>query len=340
MESPRPVWRALRPVLLAAAAATSWLALSASAATADSSSTGMPLPGDAPSQATIAASGQSESGADPSAPVGIPTQGLRNPLVNLTSTLPSPQTVTRSVTVNADSLMASVPIVNKVASVPALTPVRDPVGTMVDSTLSTAAAVTEGAVTTIFITVDTALANVVDAAVTPIGDTFLSPVLESVTDLGLVPYSPSQPVEAVVTASIASQPGSAPAPQDAPQDLPGEIDEQEANALPMAKPTPTPPGFEASLSGPYRRTLSQQPGTAAPLSRLVPRGSDAEDFPAAMVGVPGSSSAAGGNSGGNFQSPWISGFQINLPRLQNVPARGALMQAPSSVSFGPGSSPD
>lgn len=105
MESSRPLWRVVRPVLLAAAAATSWLAISATAASADSPTDRGPLAGQVLSTVTAIAA--------PDAAVELPPISRPDgdaPAPVLLSVVPKLQPLAGAVTSRADALVATVPV--------------------------------------------------------------------------------------------------------------------------------------------------------------------------------------------------------------------------------------
>lgn len=334
MQRSRPVWRALRPVLLAAAATTAWAALSASAASADSSHDAIHAHEQAPSHVTRSATPVAALSQDLQAPL----HSLPPALPDLSSAVPGLRPVTHDVTVTAEQLPASVPDVKTVAPVPSLTPVTGAVMTKIDSTLSAMAGEADRAVSRIVTTVDKAVLPVVDAAVPQIVRTTVTPVVSPVA--GVRPVTSPSSLQGVkaATAPAASASGFA-VPRGGPiQEFGSQAGTPEARALTNVGPTASVPGMAVAFLPCPHKSL-RHPDSVAPADPVLP-GSNTKNPTPAPTGLLGNSSATGGNSGGNFHSPWISSFHINLPGHQNVPPNGVLMQAPAPVSFDPGSSPD
>ncbi|MFS0718672.1 hypothetical protein ABC337_05930 [Arthrobacter sp. 1P04PC] len=328
MESSRPLWRVVRPVLLAAAAATSWLAISATAASADSPTDRGPLAGQVLSTVTAIAA--------PDAAVDLPLASRPDgdaPAPGLLSVVPKLQPLAGAVTSRADALVAAVPVadvpvVGSALTLPPLTPVTDPVLGLADDAVSAVA-----------VSADSAVASVVDG---------VGPVLGALTG----------PVAAVVT------PPALPAvPSELPE-VPSELPGGAAAAAPLAPPaaavtgsTRAPsagiepaPAAAAAARGAVTAAASSVPcgQTAALNPAETPMMSLADDpaderapaVPDPAPGVPGSGSGSGAPCGGNANPAWLSSFRLHLAGTLNIPARGDLLAPPSPVSFGPGSSPD
>jgi len=121
MAKARSPWRALRPFLLAGAVTATWLALSASAATADSSHDSGSLLG-----------GVTSTVSSPAAPL----IGGVAPILDAAPSAPSAtgvlQPVVGSVASTADHLIAAVPVVNSVVPAGTVTSVAVPVAAVVD----------------------------------------------------------------------------------------------------------------------------------------------------------------------------------------------------------------
>lgn len=328
MESSRPLWRVVRPVLLAAAAATSWLAISATAASADSPTDRGPLAGQVLSTVTAIAAPDAAVDLTPiSRPDG------EAPAPRLLSVVPKLQPLAGGVTSRADALVATVPVtdvpvVGSALTLPPLTPVTDPVLGLADDAVSAVA-----------VSADSAVASVVDG---------VGPVLDAATG----------PVAAVVRP---------PEPPAAPSELPGvpsELPGGAAAAAPLDPPaaavtgsTQAPsagiepaPAAAAAARYAVTATVSAIPCTqpAAPNPAETPMMTLADDpaderapaVPDPAPGVPGSGSGSGAPSGGNANPAWLSSFRLHLAGTLNIPARGDLLAPPSPVSFDPGSSPD
>jgi hypothetical protein len=130
MESARLPWRALRPLLLAGAAATAWLALSAPAAGADSAAdSGSLLGGISSSVSSIAGTAATQAPAVavlPGQPVTPEPEDLLQPLTG-----PATGTV--------DYLIEAVPVVNQIVPAGTVGTVTVPVVTAADTTVAAAA---------------------------------------------------------------------------------------------------------------------------------------------------------------------------------------------------------
>ncbi|MGY4540736.1 hypothetical protein ACVWY0_000642 [Arthrobacter sp. UYNi723] len=152
MAKVRSPWRALRPLLLAGAVTATWLTLSASAATADSSrDSGSLLGGLTSSAASLTA----------------PLSGAVSPVLEAASPAPSPtgllQPVVGRVAGTADQLIAAVPVVKSVVPAGSVTGVDVPVAAVVD----------------------TAADDLIETVAPPLTDAapVLEPILKSVVDL-------------------------------------------------------------------------------------------------------------------------------------------------------------
>lgn len=328
MESSRPLWRVVRPVLLAAAAATSWLAISATAASADAPTDRGPLAGQVLSTVTAIAA--------PNVAVELPLASRPNgdaPAPGLLSVVPKLQPLAGGVSSRADALaatvpVADVPVVGSALMLPPLTPVTDPVLGLADS-----------AVSAVVVSADSAVASVVDG---------VGPVLGTVTG----------PVAAVVTPpALPAVPSELPA---LPSELPGGAAvaatlDPPAEAVTGSTQSPSAdmepaPAASAAARDAVAATVSAIPckQSAAPNHAETPMMSLADDpadewapgAPDPAPGVPGSGSGSGAPSGGNANPAWLSSFRLHLAGALNIPARGDLLAPPSPVSFDPGSSPD
>ena len=302
-------WRALRPLLLAGAVTATWLTLSASAASADSPRDSGSLPG-----------GLSSSGSSLAAPL----TGTVAPLLEAASPAPSPigllPPVVGSTSSSADQLIAAVPGVKG----------RVPAGTV------TAVAVPVAAV------VDTAADDLIETMAPPLIEAapVVEPVLKPVTDLvqTTVPSSPvvlpgRLPLEEIAVVREVPAATDAPAAAAAAAAAAaGHITADAATSFPGASGNPLAVTGKPSLqdtagtemySGP-----AESPWTADPSTPPGPAG------PASGAGSGASPSGASGSAA------WLDGFGFNLPLPGSFPISGSSRQAPSPVSFDPGSSPD
>lgn len=339
MDSSRPVWRVLRPVLLAAVAATSWLAISASGASADSpSETTQNLLGEV--RSTVGDATLTNAGSAPSRLLADVSQPGTSPS-GLLPELPPLQPITHSVTALGDRLVSAVPVVGDSALVPAVTPATDSVTATADSTLSTVVGVADSSVATV---VDTVLTPVVDEVLAPILAPVVTPVVDAVIPpavdpgLGAVDLpSPSAPRDAIAAADPTAEATGANVRSEA---------RGEPDAGQLATPSPASATSPAPLMGSTPALESCSPGQLAEQAPLLmampdePLGEDAGDLPWSPAALPGSSSGFSGAQGGNFPPVWVSDFHFNVPAFADALASGFLLQAPSPVSFDPGSSPD
>jgi hypothetical protein len=293
-------WRALRPLLLAGAVTATWLTLSASAATADSSrDSGSLLGGLTSSVSSLTA----------------PLSGAVSPILESASPAPSPtgllQPGASSAAGTADQLIAAVPVVKSVV----------PAGTV------TAVAVPIAAV------VDTAADDLIETVAPPLTDAapVLEPVLKPVVDLveTTVPASPATlpgllPLEEMDVAGEISTAMDAPAAAghitaDAATSSAGASE----NLLAIQGMSPPVPVSKEMHAAP-----AESPWTADPAMPPAPAG------PASGAGSGASPSGASGSAA------WLDESGFNLPLPGSFPASGSPEHAPSPVSFDPGSSPD
>ena len=181
----RSPWRALRPVILAGAAAVSWLTLSSTAASADTLSDPSSLLGGVTSSVTSSVSSVTGKLTDP-VPDATPP---------VTAPVPAPapsagllQPVTGQVSSVADNLLASVPVVNQVVPAGTVSAVSTPVAAVADETTS----------------------GLVEVIVPPVAEAVpvLEPVLEPVSEL-LTGDAPLE-VQLPVLTDVAEEPLPAP----------------------------------------------------------------------------------------------------------------------------------
>ncbi|MET3140781.1 UNVERIFIED_ORG: hypothetical protein ABIB13_000473 [Arthrobacter sp. UYEF2] len=295
-------WRALRPLLLAGAVAATWLALSASAATADSSKdSGSVLGGLNSSVSSLTA----------------PLTGAVSPILEAPSPSPSPPGLLQPgvgiLAGTADQLIAAVPVVKSVV----------PAGTV------TAVAVPVAAV------VDTAADDLIETVALPLTDAapVLEPVLKPVVDLvdATVPSTPVTlpgvlPLEEIAVAGDISAVTHAPAAAghvtpDA-TNSPGTA----ANLLAVTGTLPLPVPAGADMHS----VPAESPWTTDPSTPATPA-------PAGPVSGAGSGASPSGASG---SAASLDESSFNVPLLGVFPISGSPDHAPSPVSFDPGSSPD
>jgi hypothetical protein len=316
-------WRALRPVLLAGAAAVSWLTLSSAAASADTAPDSSSLLGGVTT--SVSSLTHDLAGATAPAPAaspGVPAEGpgLLQPVVSQVSGL-------------TDNLIASVPVVDQLVPAGTVSTVSAPLVEVADG-------VTAGVVQVV-------LDPVTEAA--PV----LEPVLEPVSDLltGTAPLPvaiPGQPVEEVqgeLPAAETAVPAEAqPAPVEASGTVLQTATEPEQPAAPAgmliadgsANQEAPPTAYLAGTS-----VLRADPsGVTDPLAGQ-PLPIDPAPLPAQAPAAPGSGTGSSGSSGGSSgAAAWLSPFGFDFERPGTVLAADAPEHAPAPVSFDPGSSPD
>ncbi|MEV7131676.1 hypothetical protein AB0N24_02190 [Arthrobacter sp. NPDC093128] len=318
MESARSPWRTLRPLLLAGAAATAWLALSAPAANAEStpdtgsllgtiSSSVSSVAGTAatPVNDALASVGHAVAG-PPAQPAAPESAGMLQPL-------------TGAATGTVDYFIDAVPVVDQIV----------PSGT-------------SGTVTSpVIAAADTFVAEAAHAVLPAAGDALpvLEPVLEPVdellagTDTLPLPLPGSEalaPGLAAVTDSSAfdgvfgTEVGLAPGVQ--------------LDAIPLSYRLSLTP--ESALSLPVAN-LGSARSSAPAWSPESPGNGDGTAGPYKLPAVPGSGSGTSQSSGaGPGGSAWLSTFHLDVPLTGVFPVSGPLQNSPAPVSFDPGSSPD
>ena len=310
MAKVRSPWRMLRPLLLAGAVTATWLTLSSSAATADSSTESGSLLGG------VTSSVSSISG---------PVTGNVSPLLE-TKSPPAPtaaaglvQPAVSSLAHTTDQLVAAVPIAKSIV----------PSGTI------TAVAVPVAAAT------DRAVAGLAEVTVPPLVEAvpILEPVVQPVTDVvtGATPLpdalpgvlAPSGDVPEVLvsdTTSLgASTEVSAPAAVE--------------NAETVAHSAADLPGTSLASTG------SSAAGTSSasfhPATHGTPLSDGPSPSPVPAPALPGSGAGSGASpSGSSGAAAWLNDFDLTLPLSGAFPISGASKHSPSPVSFDPGSSPD
>lgn len=315
-------WRALRPALLAGAAAVTWLTLSSTAASADSGPDSTSLPGNVGS--SVSSLTHDLADAVPPAPanssaVSGATPGLLQPVAAQVSGV-------------ADNLIAAVPAVNQVVPAGTVSSVSVPIGGAADG-------VAAGLVQVV-------AAPAVEAV--PV----LEPVLQPVSDVlaGSTPLTLPLPDSAMDAVQVELPAALAPVPAEAQPAALGttpnavetatELDQAE-DALPMATA-----GSNADLArtgaGVAAGTAALRPATSAltdPVSEQ-PLSGGPEPL-AAQSPAPASGAGSGGSSGSpSGTAAWLSPYDFGFERPGTVLAGDAPDHAPGPVSFDPGSSPD
>lgn len=305
MAKARLPWHVFRPVLLAGAATLTWLALSTSAATADSSTDSL-LGGVTSSVSSLSAPLTGPVGPASSAAILAPEPPSSGLLQSVVGGIPG----------TADQLIGGAPVINQVVPAGAVSGVSSPAVAVVNDT---AAGLVE--------TVSTPLVEAV-----PVLEPVLLPVAELVNDIVPLPVSiPDlesanfQPV-AALPADLAVAEGTA--NQDS--EFVGAAIGPAAGAVGPQQDSAGMP-FAASQAS----TGADSPGTGTPVT--------ADPRPAPAPAPPGPSSGSGGSissAGSGGSAAWLTFLDFYLPPAGSVPLSGPSMHAPSPVSFDPGSSPD
>lgn len=317
-----PSWRAprsLRPLLLGGAAAVAWLALSSTAASADSGSRSDPILGGLTStvSSVTSAAGNALSAVSAPLPVSPPASGSNGLL----------QPVVGSLTGPVDNLAATVPVVNQVLPDHTITNVISPVSSAVDD----------------------AAGNLAEAVIPPASETIpaLKPVLDPIADVisgGEVTLP--EPVAGVVTELLGDPTVSGPnlldsgaAPVEASA-MPGSADSDSAAGSSNATAA-SATGFIGALWQPSA-SLGDTSSEAGISAETGPYGGEnGPPRPEVIPALPGSGSSSGQSSGASSGgAACLTDVFLNLPQPGNTPASGSLQHAPAPVSFDPGSSPD
>lgn len=332
MEISRPAWRVLRPVLLAAAAATSWIALSGPAASADSASGLEPLLNEVRSPVSALTSPVADRTASLLPTLRVEEShplAAERPAGDLAAVLPTLQPVIGEATAGADNLLGSAPVLNDISPLPAVTVLIDPVVAAADS-----------AVTGVAGTADAAVSAVV-GTVSPIVHSVLEPVTEA------VPPAPDGIVTGARDAADGvgqAAPGDGADSSSAPMAGTSAVGHADGpitdgvKVTPLAASSSTPASASCSTQSPLAAAAAAGPVMAeAPQD---PAGDLAAAWPGPNTGVPGSGAGASPSPGGSAQPAWLSGNHFQLPTAPGSAAHGRVLQAPSPVSFDPGSCPD
>lgn len=334
MESARFPWRTLRPLLLAGAAATAWLTLSAPAANADSTSDpGSLLGGISSSLSSVAGTAATPvndtlaSVVHAVRPEAVQAPSVAAPAVAAPPTrpvVPEPagllQPLTGAATGTVDYLIEAVPVVNQI--VPSGT-----VGTVTAPAVAAADTIATEAAHTVLPAASEAL---------PV----LEPVLEPVGELLPGTHTLSPPIPgsealapslAAVTDSSAFDGGSGTGAGPAPGARFG------ADLL-SSGPSVT---SEHAVSLPVANLGSARSSTSPAGNFESPGNAGGAPVPHEPPAVPGSGSGTSQSSGaGPGGSAWLSTFHLNVPLTGVFPVSGPLQSSPAPVSFDPGSSPD
>lgn len=332
MQSQNNSWAFLRPVLLAAAAATSWLAISAGAASADTGPSQDSLLGAVGSSLSSASSHATHQVSDVLEPVAAALNGglAEAPASAVPSLIPAPSVtpVVRDIASLADDVVQSLPVVR--TGVPAGTvqaiaePIAGAADTIVESTVGTVIPVTE-----------TVLAPL-DPVLAPVTGTVLSPPVTA-------PQLPdlSDPASAVIPDPVVPE---LPNPDD--QDGTGAAAEALqapavaepsviAPAAPVIQPGTSTSGLNTGLTVPaHASATADPPSFADPAPGNEPVG----PLPSAPVSTTGGAGSSGGS--GPTAPGYLSANHFHIPAAVTDAVHGRLLTAPAPVSFDPGSSPD
>ena len=312
-------WHALRPLLLAGAAAATWLTLSSTAATADAGTDSTSLLGGATS--SVSSLSQDLAAAVSPVPAGsaagpAASPGLLQPVVTPVAGL-------------ADNLIAAVPVVDQVVPAGTVSEVSAPLAELAD----------------------TVAAGVAQEVAAPAAEAVpvLEPVLQPVSDLltGTVPL-PVPPLDAVqvdVPAEVVPAPA-----QDQPaavDDAPGAMntapESDQAVEVSSTAPAAHPGAFmEAAGAGILAHTAAPQSGESVTAGAVQEQPlPDPLPLPAQAPAAPASGTGSGGSAGGaSPAAAWLDPFDFDFDRAGSVRADRSSEHAPAPVSFDPGSSPD
>ncbi len=326
----RRAWRYARPFMLAAAAATSWLALSAPAATADSPENGSLLKSVTSSVATL-----TTSATNPLADVVLPEAGAATvvPSADHPAALPSPAlgSVVGGITHGADQLLQSAPVVPALVPADTLTALTSPVIGAADTVV--------GSTTQAVLPLVTDVVHVAN------------PVLQPVLGLVTVPEQPAMPGGLPpVPGLVEGDHGITPVEIQAVNLAVGAAHGLDAANVSVVAhvgdaAAPTPRQSITEFLGNHQGASWTERHELAPSAEAGPAhqpgGQPADSPPYAPPAVPGSGPAGAGGSAGGPQTPaWLMAHHFDILRPSTVSGHGALLQAPAPVSFDPGSSPD
>ncbi|TLM73281.1 hypothetical protein [Pseudarthrobacter sp. NamB4] len=322
MARERSPWRALRPVLLAGAATFTWLTFSATAASADALPDAASLLGGV--TASISSVADKLPVPDATAPAAVDSAaqassaGLLKPIGGEVSVL-------------ADDVAASVPVVSQVVPAGTVSAVSRPVVQAADTTAAEAVKVVAAPV----------------FEVVPVLEAVLQPVSDAVTGTAPLPV-PLPDLDGVVAHkdveqqadSFAMVAGAAETSKTAPANTtetvaPGAV---ASTATIAAAATSVIAGssdlVSAGSSGLEWVLAEAQVGEQ-------PDTNDPSSFPFPAPAVPASGTGSGASSGASSgAAAWLSPFDLDLPVTGPVDAGELLKHIPAPVSHDPGSSPD
>ena len=330
MESARLPWRTLRPLLLAGAAATAWLALSAPAASADSTSdSGSLLGGISSSVSSVAgkaAAPVNETLASVVAvvrPDAVPAPAAAAPAVAAPPAQPVAQQpagllqpLAGTATGTVDYLIDAVPVLNQIVPGGTVGTVTAPVVAAADSVVAEAA--------------QAVLPAASDAL--PVLEPFLEPVDELISGVDTLPA-----IEAVASGLAAVT--DSPALDGGFGIAAGPAQGEQFGAIRVSSGLSSTPASPQTLP---HANLGSTHSSSPPAGALeYPANGGGTPDPRELPAVPGSGSGTSQSSGaGPGGSAWLSTFHLDVPLTGVFPVGGPLQSSPAPVSFDPGSSPD
>ena len=336
MKSKPLAWAILRPLLIAVAAAASWIVFSALGASADSStSSDSPLGTGAStlSSVTTTVTRQAKDLQEPVEPG--PGGGLSNAPASTVPTLvpaPSLRPVAEEVEGLAGKAVETVPVVNLVVPAGTVAAVVDPAVGTVDgvagSALETLVPLASGALEPL----DPVLEPVIGAVPLPVA------VPEAGPDAAL--FAVTDVIDSTVSgaASAAALPAVAELLQmgDPAASQPGEAAETAGAGSARALSSKTLHGKEPACDA------RMDPEAALPLlsessPEDAPVHGPSDALPATPSATTGESSSS---SGGSAMPAWLSAQHFVVPASGTAAVQDSLLATPAPVSFDPGSSPD
>ncbi|WP_285244771.1 hypothetical protein [Pseudarthrobacter sp. fls2-241-R2A-127] len=314
-------WCALRPALLAGAAAAMWLALSSTAASADAGPDSQSLTPSAPGTVLSLPHNLAESVSPPPAspPAAVdPVPGLAQPVASRLSGL-------------ADAATSGVPVLEQVVPPGTVSSISAPVADVAD-------AVTAGVVQVVAAPAAEAV-PVLDPVLQPVSN-----VLTGATPVDLPALTADAPPAALPALGSGDPEVTRPAPVKAPVSaLEAASDPALTSAAVPAEVgigndvrlQPAGAGAIADTLGPEEaQSASTDPGFGQPAG-------DPAQLPGQVPAAPASGTGSGGSSGGpSGAAAWVSGFNVVFELPGALLAGEASGHIPAPVSFDPGSSPD
>lgn len=324
MKSRLAAWTFLRPLLLAVAAAASWIALSAAGASADTSAPGDPLPGAGPStlaSATATLTHQAGVVLEPVESGPASAQATPSPVAS-----PPLRPAVEDVTAVADDVVQAVPVVSTVVPAGAVSAVVDPAIGTVDGV----AGETVGAVVPVAGAVLEPLAPVLEPVISAVP--LPAPIAPPPTTTAPLPAGVDNPQAGAAPAGLAGLevgaaglevgiPGTAPASAPPLHEIPLSHGKFHSNSLPCG------PGMKPSAGRPLLTGADPQSPPSRGPDDLLP-------------GVPGATGGSNLSRNGSAMPAWLDGQNLHMPAAGSTAVQGSLPPAPAPVSFYPGSFPD